>query len=418
MTYDEAVRYLYSLGNEVRTAKLGLERISALLAELGDPQFKFRVVHVAGTNGKGSTCAMIEAGLRAAGVRTGLYTSPHLNEPTERIRIAGEAVGKAEFASIFEDVHACAERMLSAGSLDLHPTYFETVTAMGFLAFQRRSVETAVIETGLGGRLDATNVVRPEVTAITPIDYDHRNFLGDTIESIAAEKAGILKPDATAVIARQRPEALRVLLHRADEVDCPVLLTTDCPVMELEVGARGSRFRTAAYTIDCPLAGEHQMENALAAAMALDLLGVKPDGIARTVWPGRLERVHDRPEIVLDGAHNPAGARALAAYIRRFYAGRPVWLVFGAMRDKAVQEMAQTLFPLAERLILAAPDNERAMAMAELRALAPEAAAAAAVGDAVRMALAAPEGTAVFFAGSLFLVGEARAALGGPYNKA
>lgn len=160
------------------------------------------------------------------------------------------------------------------------------------------------------------------------------------------------------------------------------------------------------------------MENALAAAMALDLLGVKPDGIARTVWPGRLERVHDRPEIVLDGAHNPAGARALAAYIRRFYAGRPVWLVFGAMRDKAVQEMAQTLFPLAERLILAAPDNERAMAMAELRALAPEAAAAAAVGDAVRMALAAPEGTAVFFAGSLFLVGEARAALGGPYNKA
>ncbi len=417
MTYQEAVRYLYSLGNEVQTAKLGLERITALLAALGDPQRKFRVVHVAGTNGKGSTCAMIEAGLRAAGVRTALYTSPHLMEPTERIRIAGEEVAETEFAEVFEKVHACAERMLREGSIDLHPTYFETVTAMAFLAFQQANVETAVIETGLGGRLDATNVVRPEVAVITPIDYDHRNFLGDTIELIAAEKAGILKPDATAVIARQRPEAMRVLMEKANEVDCPVLLTSDWKVLELDVGARGSRVRTGAYTIDCPLAGEHQAENALAAAMALDLLGVRPEGIAQTRWPGRLERVHERPEIILDGAHNPAGAEALAAYIRRFYADRPVWLVFGAMRDKAVKEMAEILFPLAERVILAAPDNARAMEMAELRALAPGAEAAAAAADAVRMALAAPPETAVFFAGSLYLVGEARAALGGPYNR-
>ncbi len=416
MTYEKAVRYLYSLGNEVKTAKLGLERITALLGALGDPQRKFRVVHVAGTNGKGSTCAMIEAGLRAAGVRTALYTSPHLTEPTERIRIAGEEVTEAEFAVVFEQVHSRAERMLREGSIDLHPTYFETVTAMAFLAFSQGKVETAVIETGLGGRLDATNVVRPEVTVITPIDYDHQNFLGDTIESIAAEKAGILKPDATAVIARQRPEALRVLLDKADEVDCPVLLTSDWPVLELSVDARGSRFRTAAYTIDCPLAGEHQVENALAAAMALDLLGVRPEGIARTRWPGRLERVHEEPEVILDGAHNPAGARALAGYIRRFYAERTVWLVFGAMRDKAVKEMAEILFPLAERVILAAPDNARAMEMAELRALAPEGEVAASVEEAARMALSAPEDAAVFFAGSLFLVGEARAALKRPID--
>lgn len=414
MTYRQAVAYLYSLGNEVQTAKLGLERITALLVALGDPQRDFRVVHVAGTNGKGSTCAMIEAGLRAAGVRTALYTSPHLMEPTERIRIAGEAVGESEFAAVFEQVHACAERMLRDGLIDLHPTYFETVTAMAFLAFSQGKVETAVIETGLGGRLDATNAVRPDVTVITPIDYDHQNFLGGTIESIAAEKAGILKADATAVIARQRPEALRVLLDKADEVDCPVLLTSDWKVLELNMNARGSRLRTAAYTIDCPLAGEHQVENALAAAMALDLLGATPEGIARTRWPGRLERVHEKPEIILDGAHNPAGARALAAYIRRFYGDRPVWLVFGAMRDKPVNEMAEILFPLAERVILAAPDNTRAMEMAQLRSLAPAASAAPSVAEAARMALAAPEDAAVFFAGSLFLVGDARAALGGP----
>jgi dihydrofolate synthase/folylpolyglutamate synthase len=410
--YREAVHYLYSLGNEVHTAKLGLERISALLDVLGNPQRSVRFIHVAGTNGKGSTCAMIEAGLRARGRRTGLYTSPHLVEPTERIQIAGRQVSEEEFAAAFATVHEAAEGMLAAGTLDLHPTYFETVTAMAFLLFRDRQVEIAVLETGLGGRLDATNVARPEVCVITPIDYDHQNFLGDTIEEIAGEKAGILKEDVFAVFAAQRPEALRVLMGKAEALSCPVVLTSDWRIKELELRADGCRIRTDGVTIDCPLAGEHQVENALAAAIALDLLGVDPAGIADTVWPGRLELVRRNPDMVLDGAHNPAGARALAAYIDRFYGGRTVWLVFATMRDKPVAEMAGILFPLADRVILTTPDNSRALPADELRAYAPEGSAIAqTVAEAVELAFAAPTETAVFFAGSLFLAGEARALL-------
>src|ERR1039457_3141928 len=223
MNYSEAVRYLYALGNEVHTAKLGLDRIARLLGALGNPQQVCRFVHVAGTNGKGSTCAMIEAGLRAGGVRTGLFTSPHLEEPTERIRIAGEQIEPQQFASAFEEVHCTAERMLRTGELDLHPTYFETVTAMAFLLFREQRVNTVVLETGLGGRLDATNVVRPELCVITPISYDHQSFLGATLGEIAAEKFGILKPGVPAVMARQVEQVSR-------PVHSPLVSTTDWPI--------------------------------------------------------------------------------------------------------------------------------------------------------------------------------------------
>src|SRR5258707_6363179 len=205
MTCPDSVRFLYALGNEIKTAKLGLERIQRVLAALGEPQRAFRVVHVAGTNGKGSTCAMIDAALRVAGVRTGLYTSPHLLQPTERIRVDGRDVTPEQFQRAFEVVHEVAERL----DLDCHPTYFETVTAMGFWLFREMDVETAVVEVGLGGRLDATNVVQPALTVITPIDFDHESFLGGTIEQIAAEKAGILKPGVPPGFAAQRPETAR-----------------------------------------------------------------------------------------------------------------------------------------------------------------------------------------------------------------
>ena len=197
-SYQDAVQFLYALGNEVLTAKLGLERISTLLAALGNPESACRVVHVAGTNGKGSTCAMIEAGLRASGIRTGLYTSPHLIEPTERIQIEGVPVGPEQFANAFQAVHDIAGKL----DLDCHPTYFETVTAMAFWLFREMRVETAVVEVGLGGRLDATNVVHPALTVITPVDFDHQTFLGNTLESIAAEKAGILKARIPAVVSQ------------------------------------------------------------------------------------------------------------------------------------------------------------------------------------------------------------------------
>jgi dihydrofolate synthase/folylpolyglutamate synthase len=406
LNYPESVRYLYSLGNEVLTAKLGLERITQLLQALGNPQQACRWVHVAGTNGKGSTCAMIEAGLRAADIRTGLYISPHLVEPTERIQIAGREVSQEQFAKAFSIVHETAERMLAAGELDMHPTYFETVTAMAFVLFAEAKLDMVVLEVGLGGRLDATNVVTPALCVITPIDYDHQIFLGDTIEQIAAEKGGILKPGVPAVFAEQRPEAEAVLRAKAQAA---YTLSRDWPITDLALDARGSRFRLRGVEVLCPLAGEHQVENARVAAIALAELGVAPAGIASAHWPARLERVSERPEIIIDGAHNPAGTRALAAYIRRFYEERRVWIVYGALRDKAVAEMTSVLFPLADRVILTAPANLRAMAPEDIKA--PGARVTHSIAEAIEMLCDAAADDAVFIAGSLYLAGEARALL-------
>ena len=406
MNYAESVRFLYSLGNEIQTAKFDLERITRLLEALGNPHRMGRFVHVAGTNGKGSTSAMIEAGLRSAGVRTGLYTSPHLVEPTERIQMAGQAITPDQFAQTFTEVHEVAERMLQAGELDLHPTYFESVTAMAFLLFARERVETAVLEVGLGGRLDATNVVNPALSVITPIDFDHQIFLGDTLGKIAAEKAGILKPGKPAIFAEQPPEAETVLRAHAKG---PYTLSRDWAITDLELDARGSRFRIRGTKIICPLAGEHQVENARTAAIALHELGVSPGGIANTLWPGRLERVKKQPEIILDGAHNPAGTHALASYIRRFYKGRRIWIVYGVMRDKAVAEMVEMLFPLAHCVIVTAPANSRAMPPESIPAFG--AVITHTVAEAVARLGHAHPADAIFITGSLFVVGEARALL-------
>ena len=405
-TYPESVRFLYELGNEIKTAKLGLERIRALLSALGDTEHAFRIVHVAGTNGKGSTCAMIDAGLRAAGVRTGLFTSPHLIEPTERIQIDGIPVTPQQFLRAFEVVHQTAEKC----GLDCHPTYFETVTAMALWLFREMRVETAVLETGLGGRLDATNVVDPALTVITAIDFDHEAYLGHTLEAIAGEKAGILKPGVPAIFARQRPEADAVLRAHASDLSIPVIHAADFKIENLEIDARGSRFSG----LVCPLAGEHQVDNAVTAALALRALGAPPQGIAETRWPGRLEHVSPNPDIILDGAHNPAGARALAGYLSRFYSGRRVWLVYGAMRDKAIEEIAGILFPLAEELIFTAPASDRALrpeALLDLAGRGHTAPDIAAALDLVRHRAAEEDlsDDVVVITGSLFLVGEARA---------
>ncbi len=401
MTYSEAVQYLYSLGNEVHTAKLGLDRIRRLLQALGNPQRACTFTHVAGTNGKGSTCAMIEAGLRTAGVRTGLYTSPHLGEPTERIRIAGKQIEPARFAAAFAIVHETALRLLDGGELDLHPTYFETVTAMAFLVFRDEVVEKVVLEVGLGGRLDATNVVDPELCVITPISYDHENFLGPTLTQIAAEKFGILKAGVPAVIARQVDDVPR-------PPSCgPLTFAADWPVRNLQLTAQGSAFESGGMEVHCPLAGEHQVENALTAALALRQLGYGPEGIAQARWPGRLERVCDEPEIILDGAHNIAGTRSLVSYIQRFYFGRRIWIVYGIMRDKPVREIAEMLFPLAERVIATAPDNPRALQPAEIPGDNIERIATPREALALVQREAFPT-DAVFVTGSLFLVGEMR----------
>jgi dihydrofolate synthase/folylpolyglutamate synthase len=407
MTYPDSVQFLYALGNEMKTAKLGLERIGAVLAALGNPEKAYRVVHVAGTNGKGSTCAMIAAGLQAAGFRTGLFTSPHLVEPTERIQVDGIPVSETQFSWVFDVVHQAAGSL----NLDAHPSYFETVAAMAFWLFRELKVQTAVMEVGLGGRLDATNVVDPALTVITPIDLDHQNFLGDTIEAIAAEKAGILKRGVPAVFARQRPEAQAVLEARAAELGIRVRRAAEFEVRDLSMDARGSRFSG----IDVPLAGEHQVDNAVTAALALEELGVSPEGIAETRWPGRLEHISPNPDIVLDGAHNPAGARALARDLETYYSGRKRWIIFGAMRDKAVAEMGAILFPLADELILTAADSPRSMPPQDLAALAGRGRAVPNIGAALELvAREVAADDAIIITGSLFLVGEARAA---SYNK-
>lgn len=418
MNYPDSVQFLYALGNENKTAKFGLERISTVLEALGSPHRAGRFVHVAGTNGKGSTCVLIESALRAAGVRTGLFTSPHLVEPTERIRIDGVPISAEAFATAFDRVHRVVEELLRQGRIDLHTTYFETVTAMAFLVFAEQAVGTTVLEVGLGGRLDATNVVLPALTVVTPVDFDHEAWLGKSLASIAFEKAGILKPGVPAVFAVQRPEAGAVLEARAAELGAPVEHATRWEVRDLELHPRGSRFRAVGpltVAVDCPLAGEHQVQNALTAVATLALLNVPAvaieTGISRASWPGRLERVSLQPEIILDGAHNPAGARALAAYLDHFYSHRPVWMIYGAMRDKAIAEVAGILFPRAQHVIATAPSQIRAVLPETIRDLAdhPDIQVAPHLADALALLGNLPPDAAVFITGSLFLVGEAKA---------
>ena len=406
MDYPDSVQFLYALGNEIKTAKLGLDRIRAVLAAMGDPQKAFRSAHVAGTNGKGSTCAMIEAGLRAAGVRTGLFTSPHLIEPTERIQIDGIPVTKTQFKNAFEAVHEAAETL----ELDCHPTYFETITAMGFWLFRELGVETAVIETGLGGRLDATNVIEPAVAAITAVDFDHEAYLGHTIEAIAGEKAGILKRGAPAVFARQRAEVEAVLEAKARDLGLRVARAKDFEIRDLEIDARGCSFNG----FRCALAGEHQVDNAVTAVLVLRELSVAEEwiaeGLAGVSWPGRLECVAPNPDVILDGAHNPAGARALARYLERFYAGRRMWMIYGAMRDKAVEEITEILFPTGagpdpgQRR--SAPRAVRPEALREMAGRGRVAADFSAAMELVNAGVGADD--VVVVTGSLFLIGEAR----------
>ncbi|MCX6630507.1 MAG: bifunctional folylpolyglutamate synthase/dihydrofolate synthase [Candidatus Solibacter sp.] len=417
MNYPDSVQFLYTLGNEIKTAKLGLQRITQVLDALDRPQDRLHFVHVAGTNGKGSTCAMIASALLAAGRRTGLFTSPHLSEPTERIQIDGRPISAGRFANAFERVHATVERLLADGAIDLHTTYFETVTAMALLVFAEEAVDMVVLEVGLGGRLDATNVVSPDLCVVTPIDFDHEAFLGRSLEAIAGEKAGILKAGVTAVFARQRSEAAAVLNLRAEQLCIPVARTDAWVIDRLLLDARGSRFLLSGeldLDIVCPLAGQHQVENAATAAVALTRLGIsEPEiiaGIAQTRWPGRLERVSAHPEIILDGAHNPAGARALAAYIARFYSARRVRLIYGAMRDKAIDEISGVLFPHAQQIIVTAPRQARSLSPESIRQVAdhPHLQIAANLRDALAMVRDATPDDAIFITGSLFLVAEAR----------
>jgi len=436
MNYDDSVHALLTLGRELaaprqaRLEKFALNNISALAADLGNPQLLAPCVHIAGTNGKGSTAAMLESILRAAGFRTGLYTSPHLERINERIRIHGEDIADADFAAVWAKIKVSIERLMASGGLAGHPSFFECMTAMAFLAFAEHRVDFVVYEVGLGGRFDATNIVQPEVAVITSIDFDHENFLGHSIEEIAGEKAGIIKPGAWVVSSAERPEARAVIGRRCGELDAR-LLEVDDSWRIVRMDHVDGRYRAlvspsrsdSTLTIEPPLPGRFQIRNALTAATAARLLAERgfqisdeaiARGIAEARWPGRLERLSKRPVVYLDGTHNPAGARELLNFWQENFAGRRIILVYGAMRDKAVDEIAGILFARADTVILTQPRQPRAVSASVLEELTGHLAAHSLVlsdpFEALERALeiATPD-DAVFATGSLYLVGDLRA---------
>jgi dihydrofolate synthase / folylpolyglutamate synthase len=435
MNYQAAVRYLLTLGKELAAptqaaaAKFDLENITVLAERLGRPDRAYPTVHIAGTNGKGSTAAFVESILRQAGFRTGLNTSPHLERLNERIRINGEEITDELFAETFTRLHELIEELLAAHRLRAHPTYFECVTALAFEAFARERVEFAVFEVGLGGRLDATNILSPVVSIITRIDFDHENFLGHSLKEIAGEKAGILKPHVPVVVAPQRPEARQLILSRANELACPVLEPAESFRVDQESTQDGF-FRARAietssgvvFEIAPSLPGRFQMENALNALTAARYLQQRgyrisneaiTDGIARAVWPGRLEKLQSSPDLYLDGAHNPGAARELAAFLEQNFGAHKIWLIYGALRDKAVDEVAGQLFQHAAEVIFTEPRTSRAISAPRLAEIASHHASSFTVVSSAEQALdlalaeAAP-GDAIFVTGSLYLVGQLR----------
>ena len=435
MRYEAAVRYLLSLGRELAAptqaaaAKFDLENILVLAERLGHPERAYPSTHIAGTNGKGSAAAFLESILRHAGLRTGLNTSPHLEKINERIRINGQEISDEPFGETLTHIHALIEELLAAGKLRAHPTYFECVTAMAFAHFARERVNFGVFEVGLGGRLDATNILSPLVTIITRIDFDHESFLGHSLREIAAEKAGILKPGVPVVLAEQRQEAREVIVARATELGCPVVEPSEVFQVTQESMEDGCvRARVievdsgAAFEIAPNLPGRFQLQNALNAVATARLLRNRGfqiiddavmRGIAETVWPGRLEKLQSDPAVYLDGAHNPGAARELAHFLEQNFAGRKVWLVYAALRDKAVDEVAGLLFPHAAEVIFTTARISRAVSAPQLAEIAGHHAARfSVIPDAERaferaLAQAAPE-DAIFITGSLYLVGELR----------
>ncbi len=420
-----SVRYLFSLLGSIRKESFGLHRMAGLMGELGNPERAAGIIHIAGTNGKGSTAAMIESGLRAAGRSTGLYTSPHLSRIHERFLLNGEAVSDEALASAAEQVRRANERLVARHGRASHPTFFESVTAVALVLFERTGVDFKIVETGLGGRLDASNVVSPEVVVFTRINHDHERFLGRGLGHIAAEKGAIAKPASRAVIGRQAPEGREVLLRCCSEAGAEIRdVEADWQARAASSDSGRWRFwavgRQKSISVELGLAGEHQIENALTAIATLDALGIPAEciesGLRETRWPGRLEFSSTDPRILLDAAHNPDGARALADFLGREACGRKITLIYGSSRDKAVDEIAAWLFPAADRVVLTRSKVQRSASPRALLATVghhhPRIETAPDIAEAMRVAGSVDTGGWIVVAGSIFLVGEARELLG------
>jgi dihydrofolate synthase/folylpolyglutamate synthase len=453
---------MYALGHELAQTpshKFDLAHMRVLLAALGHPENRFPSVLVAGTNGKGSTAATLASILQASGLKTGLYTSPHLVRINERIRLNGEAISDDDFAMLHDAVDRTAERLVGEGDLPWHPSFFEMLTAISFEYFARSRPDMVVLEVGMGGRLDATNVVEARLSVITDISLDHQKYLGETVAEIAREKAGIIRPGGIVVTLPQLPEANDVIGHAI--LDAGARAVNAVPYVPpvspgsgqylvpstQETASSGARQRYSLavleqeIVVDSPLVGRHQLRNlalAIAAAEELHNQGIgeiTPEtiaqGIRETQWPGRfqvLPGARNSPEYVLDVAHNPAGAWALrstlsAAYPDSGYGdsgnGREIAMVFGVMRDKAMQEIAEILFPIATHVIATQANNPRSASPDEIRRAAARVAAGIDIEDAEDVAWALERARTVAGAdglvvvtGSIYIVGEAMRILG------
>jgi len=445
---------MYALGHELTQTpshKFDLAHMRVLLGAMNQPERRFPGALIAGTNGKGSTAATLASILQASGLSTGLYTSPHLVRINERIRIDGVEINDGDFALLHDVVDRTAERLVEEGELPWHPSFFEMLTAIAFEYFAQNKVEIAVLEVGMGGRLDATNVIEPRVSVITDISLDHQKFLGDTVTEIAREKAGIIRPGGVVVTLPQQPQANDVIGNTILELGAqgvsavpyvpPVSPGSDQYFAHAE-DAEKSKTKAGVFLsryplqvmgeqifVQTPLVGRHQLRNialAIATAEVLSHQGfaITPEsierGIRETRWPGRFQVVPSEggaPEYVFDVAHNPAGAWALRSALSACYEDRPLTFIFGAMRDKAIGEIAEILFPLALQVIATRADNPRSATPDEIR----EAAARTAtdIEDAIDMgsalararALAGSEGVVVI-TGSIYIVGEAMRVLG------
>lgn len=419
MNFDEAVRYLLGLGHETLAMKLGLRNTELLLEALDNPERSFRSVQIAGTNGKGSAAAMLDSIARAAGLNWGLYTSPHLISITERIKLSGNAIAPEQFAACATIVRNVSEQLLRDKQIAALPTFFEQLTPIALLAFRNAGIDLAILETGLGGRLDSTTVAKAGIVAITQIAMDHEEYLGHTLATIAGEKAAIIRPGVTAVIARQTPEAMDVLLRRCDESGVVPIVAG---IPSIAANTSDGRF---CITLDTStqryekvwlgLRGRHQIDNAAVAIHLAEALQLPQSaivsGLQSARHPGRLELIPSTPPLLLDGAHNPAGCRALREYLEGF-APRPLTLIFGAMRDKRFDQIGEILFSLADVLVLTPVANPRSAPVEMLRSIADRFARGTVIETQTSTAALetaceqTPLSGLICVAGSLYLIGE------------
>jgi dihydrofolate synthase/folylpolyglutamate synthase len=427
MNFPESLEYLYNLGNEVTAMKLGLTSTEKLLAALGNPETHFTKIQIAGTNGKGSTCAFLDAICRSAQVKTGLFTSPHLISITERIKIDGKEISEKDFARHATRIRTISQRLVVERELEAVPTFFEQMTAVGIAAFAEREIELAILETGLGGRFDSVTATRAEIAAITPIDYDHQQILGNTLAEIAVEKAAIIREGMKVVIAaEQNEEAMNTIVQKCESVNVRPHFSgyrTELNAVDMINGRMVAVFwgDEIYHDVWLGLSGRHQLSNARVAIGLAEILRKDfefkiekyhiEDGLEDARHRGRLEFYEN---FLFDGAHNVAGAKALRDYLDEFIK-QPVTMLFGAMRDKDLSEIAETLFPKAERLILTKPENERAVETSELLKYVPRnfdrknVTLAATVEEAITTAKkVTEEGELILITGSLYLVGEAQ----------